>query len=99
MVRELTEKDGGEVLNWNSDPDLAIFILSRCRRNVHFVVVCPGRYLEEPAIPDNLGGSVQYRASLNPVLAATTVVSADDPIDPDATNVNFYRCGEVIHIR
>ena len=54
--------------------------------------LAPFRYPEEPAIPDNL---VDIKRSVSNVsesgfYAPITVVSADDPIDPDvATNGNF----------
>ena len=93
VVREQIEKEGGEVLNWNSDPRISPSLFFQdAEENVHFVVVCPSRYPGEPLIPNNLS---EIKLSVSGVsesgfYAPITVVSADDPFDPDvASSGNF----------
>ena len=93
VAREI-EESGGTILSTNSDPSVhpSLFFLDQ-DENAHFVVVVTARYPFDPELEEGLIDKIKDQVSsfsASGFTAEITLVSTDDPFDPDAReNGNF----------
>ena len=93
VVKEI-EESGGTILSTNSDPNVhpSVFFLDEDEKP-NFVVVVTARYPHEPELEDGLIERVKEGVSgfaTSGYIAEVTLVSVDDPFDPDAKENGNY---------
>ena len=93
VVKEI-EQSGGTILSTNADPNVhpSIFFVDEDEKS-NFVVVVTARYPHEPELEDGLIEKIKEGVSgfaTSGFIAEVTLVSADDPFDPDAKNSGNY---------
>ncbi|MDA9043105.1 hypothetical protein N9H56_00945 [Pseudomonadales bacterium] len=87
-VAKEIEESGGTILSTNSDPNVhpSVFFLDQ-EGKPHFVIVVAARYPDEPELEEGLIEKIKEGVSgfaTSGFIAEVTLVSVDDPLDPDA---------------
>ena len=93
VVKEI-EESGGTILSTNSDPNVhpSIFFVDE-DEIPNFVVVVAARYPNDPELDEGLIEKIKEGVSgfaTSGYIAEVTLVSADDPFDPDAKENGNY---------
>ena len=93
VVKEI-EKSGGTILSTNSDPNVhpSVFFLDQ-NKKTKFVVIVTARYPNEPELKKGLLERIKEGVSgfaTSGFIAEVTLVSVDDPFDPDAKDNGNY---------
>jgi len=88
------KKSGGTIVSFNSDPTVKPSLYFEDEHNtLHFVVLSTSRYPFEPKLSEDITSEIKKRSGYfisSGFRAEITLVSADDPFDPNAKSNGNY---------